>query len=101
MKAAAAGTQYGLQQPEKQLKQSEEDVDFQNKQLMSKAQHTLLDQQILAERFKNQQEPIKFSEEQADYYVRMAKSMDDLGGVFVGNVKTAQDHQYKSDQDAI
>lgn len=102
MKAAAAGTQYGLQQPEKQLKQSEEDVDFQNKQLMSKAQHTLLDQQILAAQFKNQQEPIKFSEEQADYSVKMAKSMDDLGGVFVGNVKTAQDlTKYKSDQDAI
>ena len=36
-KAAAAGIQYGLQQPQKQLEGQEKQVDFQNKQLLATA----------------------------------------------------------------
>lgn len=44
-RAASAGIQYGMQQPQQQMQQQEQTVDFQNKQLLAKANRIQLTQQ--------------------------------------------------------
>ena len=65
-RAAGAGIQSGLQQPQQQQQQAQQQADFDNKQLMFKANHVALDQKIIQNAEAMRQQNITFAEGQAD-----------------------------------
>lgn len=65
-KATAAGTQFGLEQPQKQQQQAQQQVDFQNKQLLAKATRMHLTQENWMLAKQAQELDLKMGQDSAD-----------------------------------
>lgn len=88
-RAAAAGFGFGSQIPAQQQSQAEQAADFQNKQLIQRANNALLDQKIIQERFQNQIEPELWNEHMTDHMLDTESKLENLGAIYHGEFNNA------------
>lgn len=77
LKATAAGTQAGLQLPQQREQQAQQNVDFQNKQMLAKANRIHLTQQTAMEAAQTRLENLKLDQATADV---LNKNLEDYQG---------------------
>jgi hypothetical protein len=89
--ATAAGFQAGQQMPQQARQNLQNQADESNKAMMVKAQHAMLDQQLIAAQLNNQEAPKRAAREATNFALNMEQKMQDWGAEFVGNAKTPDD----------
>jgi len=90
-RATAAGTQFGLQQPQERRQEAQKQVDVEQTRQLRQAQHVLLDQQIAEGAFNAQKRPIQWSQDQTKFRLNTLEFMDKVGGELIAHTKTPQD----------
>lgn len=89
--AIAAGTMTGAALPQQQLTAANEEATAANKQMMTKAQHALLDQQIATQQLQNKELPLEYQRQKQTFALEQIGRLRDMGALHVANTKNPQE----------
>jgi hypothetical protein len=78
-RAFAAGTQAGLQQPQQNLDQANQEAANMSQQQLRSAQNAMLNQQVVQGAWNNDHMTTEWNQKQADYMLDFSKRLDDMG----------------------
>lgn len=89
--AIAAGTMTGAALPQQQLTAANAEATAANKQMMTKAQHALLDQQIATQQLQNKELPLEYQRQKQTFALEQIGRLRDMGALHVANTKNPQE----------
>lgn len=88
-KAAAAGTQYGLQQPKEQQQEAEQTADFKNKAMLSAANLAHVKQQVYLMGIQGKLADLQYDEVASEMMKKQLEYLTSSGGREIGTVDTS------------
>jgi hypothetical protein len=94
-RAAAAGIQTGMQMPEQQRQQVEQQASDQNKLMMQNAQRARLNQETFKASWDNEHLDSNYTQQQEDWAVKHSKELQDAGAEQVATNVTNMDELHK------